>query len=31
VKDREGLPVSADAAVKQFIELKERNLTPHHK
>ena len=27
IKDREGLPIPADAAVKQFIELKQRNLT----
>jgi hypothetical protein len=27
VKDREGQPISADAAVKQFVELKRRNLT----
>jgi len=28
VEDREGLPISADAAIKQFIELKGKNLTP---
>jgi hypothetical protein len=27
VKDREGLPISANAAVNQFIKLKNRNLT----